>query len=177
MVLFAVVMLSVLKWSVSDVAHGSHGPTRPKSVLLAKLIDLRVYTSLPVPPAPTTTTTTTTTIPKKKESVVAVVRPTLPPPIYMGSHTDWMVAAGISSSNYGYVNIIVSPESGWNPEATNREGTWGLCQALPGDKMASAGADWRTNPVTQLIWCNGYALERYGSWAAAAAFHEAHNWW
>jgi hypothetical protein len=43
--------------------------------------------------------------------------------------------------------------------------------------MASAGADWATNPVTQLKWCNGYAVGRYGSWGAAYNHWLAnHNW-
>ena len=48
---------------------------------------------------------------------------------------------------------IVSHESGWNPSATNASsGAYGLVQALPGSKMASAGADWKTNPSTQIKW-------------------------
>jgi uncharacterized protein YabE (DUF348 family) len=88
-----------------------------------------------------------------------------------------MALAGIAPGDYNYVDYIVSHESGWNPAATNSSGTYGLCQALPGSKMASAGADWMTNPVTQLRWCNGYAVGRYGSWAAAYSHWLAyHNW-
>lgn len=95
-----------------------------------------------------------------------------------GTHQDWMAAAGISASDYGYVNFIVDHESHWNPIAKNRSsGATGLCQALPGSKMASAGADWETNPITQLRWCNGYAVGRYGSWAAAYEFWQRKHWW
>ncbi|MET9641944.1 transglycosylase SLT domain-containing protein, partial [Streptomyces virginiae] len=59
---------------------------------------------------------------------------------------------------------IVSHESGWNPSATNASsGAYGLVQALPGSKMASAGADWKTNPATQIKWGLDYMNERYGS--------------
>jgi hypothetical protein len=92
-----------------------------------------------------------------------------------GDKTSWMAAAGISSSDYGYVNYIVSHESNWNPSATNGR-TWGLCQALPGSKMASAGADWQYNPVTQLRWCSGYAAGK-GGWAAAYNYWVAHHYW
>lgn len=87
-----------------------------------------------------------------------------------------MSAAGISRDDYPYVDYIVSRESGWRVSATNGR-TWGLCQALPGSKMASAGADWQTNPVTQLKWCSGYAIGRYGTWAAAYNFWVTHHWW
>ena len=56
-------------------------------------------------------------------------------------------------------------------------GAYGLCQALPATKMASAGADWRDNPVTQLKWCHGYAIGRYGTWRAAYNFWLANHWW
>lgn len=89
-----------------------------------------------------------------------------------------MLAAGISRSDFAYVNYIVSRESGWNAAARNSSsGAFGLCQALPGTKMASAGADWATNPVTQLKWCNSYAMGRYGSWSAAYNFWVAKHYW
>lgn len=95
-----------------------------------------------------------------------------------GTHNDWMASAGISSSDYGYVNYIIERESHWNPLAKNRSsGATGLCQALPGNKMASAGSDWATNPITQLRWCNSYAVGRYGSWAKAYQFWTTHHWW
>lgn len=87
-----------------------------------------------------------------------------------------MSAAGIKQSDYPYVDYIVTRESGWRVNASNGR-TWGLCQALPGSKMASAGADWQTNPVTQLKWCSGYAQGRYGSWAAAYNFWLAKHYW
>lgn len=95
-----------------------------------------------------------------------------------GSHEDWMASAGISSGDYGYVNFIIERESHWNPLARNSySGATGLCQALPGNKMASAGSDWAANPITQLRWCNGYAVGRYGSWAKAYQFWTSNHWW
>src|SRR5579862_862676 len=83
-----------------------------------------------------------------------------------GDKTSIMAAAGISSGDYAYANFIISHESGWRVTAANPSGAYGLCQSLPGSKMASAGADWATNPITQLRWCNSYA-SRYGGWAGA----------
>jgi resuscitation-promoting factor RpfB len=89
-----------------------------------------------------------------------------------------MAAAGIARSDYAYVNYIVSRESGWNAAARNSSsGAYGLCQALPGSKMATAGSDWATNPVTQLRWCDGYAKGRYGSWGAAYNYWLSHHYW
>ncbi len=87
-----------------------------------------------------------------------------------------MALAGIAPGDYTYADYIISHESGWNPSAHNSSGTYGLCQALPGSKMASAGADWQTNPVTQLRWCAGYA-KRYGGWAGSYNHWVAHHNW
>ncbi len=110
-----------------------------------------------------------------EEVVVVGIKVELP----AGSHEDWMAAAGIASSDYGYVNYIVGRESGWSPTKSNYAGSgaYGLCQALPASKMSSAGGDYLTNPITQLKWCNGYAVGRYGSWYGAWKFWQTHNWW
>ncbi len=116
-----------------------------------------------------------TTLETVKQVVVVGTKVVLPP----GSHTDWMAAAGIAESDYGYADYIVSHESGWAPTKYNYAGSgaYGLCQALPASKMASAGGDYMTNPITQLRWCNGYAIGRYGSWAAAYNFWITNRWW
>jgi uncharacterized protein YabE (DUF348 family) len=94
-----------------------------------------------------------------------------------GSKTSLMAAAGIGAGDYGYADYIVSHESNWNPLASNPYGAYGLCQALPGSKMASAGSDWASNPVTQLRWCNGYADDRYGGWYGAYSHWVANGNW
>ncbi|MEU4093072.1 transglycosylase SLT domain-containing protein [Streptomyces sp. NPDC026673] len=76
-----------------------------------------------------------------------------------------------------FANIVMH-ESTWNPYAVNpSSGAYGLVQALPGSKMASAGADWRTNPATQIKWGLGYMNERYGSPCGAWAFWQANHWY
>lgn len=95
-----------------------------------------------------------------------------------GSKADWMRAAGIGDADFGYVDYIISHESGWDYHAVNRSsGAYGLPQSLPAGKLASAGADWRDNPVTQLRWANNYAVGRYGSWEAAYRFWVTNHWW
>lgn len=91
-----------------------------------------------------------------------------------GAPAEWMAAAGIASGDWGYVDYIVSRESGWNPNATNSSsGACGLVQALPCSKVPGNGY----NPVDNLRWANGYATGRYGSWAAAHAFWTSNHWW
>lgn len=89
-----------------------------------------------------------------------------------------MTAAGIPVDQQAYASYIITRESRWNASAQNASsGAYGLCQALPGSKMASAGSDWRTNPITQLKWCTGYANGRYGSWHNAYEFWLSRHWW
>jgi len=91
-----------------------------------------------------------------------------------GSPAEWMAAAGIAQSDWGYVDYIVKRESGWNPNATNRSsGACGLVQALPCSKVPGNGY----NPVDNLRWGSGYASGRYGGWAGAYAFWISHGWW
>ncbi|MDX2644166.1 transglycosylase SLT domain-containing protein [Streptomyces sp. PA03-1a] len=76
-----------------------------------------------------------------------------------------------------FANIVMH-ESTWNPYAVNpSSGAYGLVQALPGSKMASAGADWRTNPATQIKWGLDYMNGRYGSPCGAWSFWQANHWY
>lgn len=94
-----------------------------------------------------------------------------------GDHKKLMAAAGIPSSWFSAIDYIVTHESGWRVNATNpSSGAYGLPQSLPGSKMASAGADWRTNPITQLRWMKNY-VSRYGGGPGAAAFWRSHHWY
>ncbi|WP_051941322.1 aggregation-promoting factor C-terminal-like domain-containing protein [Phaeacidiphilus oryzae] len=73
---------------------------------------------------------------------------------------------------------IISHESGWNVHATNASsGAYGLGQALPGSKMASAGADWQNSAATQIKWALSYMNDRYGSPNAAWASWQANGWY
>jgi len=101
-----------------------------------------------------------------------------------------MARAGISPDDYQYADYIISRESGWCPTKAQGQygscpaypgyvpatGGYGLCQATPGSKMSVAGADWATNPITQLRWCTSYA-SRYGGWQGSYDFWAAHHYW
>jgi hypothetical protein len=73
---------------------------------------------------------------------------------------------------------IVDHESSWNYRAVNpSSGAYGLFQALPGSKMASAGADWQSSPPTQIKWGLNYMNSSYGSPCAAWTFWQANHWY
>ena len=71
---------------------------------------------------------------------------------------------GFGADQFGCLDSLWTRESNWNLGADNPSSRrYGIPQALPGSKMASAGADWATNPATQITWGLGYIQDRYGS--------------
>jgi hypothetical protein len=81
-------------------------------------------------------------------------------------------------AEYRCFSEIVDHESDWNVDATNASsGAYGLVQALPGSKMASAGSDWRTNPATQIEWGLDYMKDRYGGACDAWDFWQSNGWY
>lgn len=90
----------------------------------------------------------------------------------------WLREAGVPEADLEAAIYIIYHESGCRVDAENvRSGAYGIPQALPGTKMASAGDDWRTNPITQLRWMDSYVRGRYGSWSGALAFKQAKGWY
>ncbi|MBD8011054.1 phospholipase [Microbacterium sp. Re1] len=94
-------------------------------------------------------------------------------------------ARAMAAERYGWgegefsclVNLWTK-ESGWNYQAYNADGgATGIPQSLPGSKMATAGADWRTNAATQIAWGLGYIERAYGSPCAAWGHSQAVNWY
>lgn len=85
---------------------------------------------------------------------------------------------GWDATQFACLDALWAAESGWRVDAHNaRSGAHGIPQALPGSKMASAGADWATNPVTQITWGLGYVAARYGSPCGAWEHHQARGWY
>jgi len=85
---------------------------------------------------------------------------------------------GWSSSQFTCLYPLWYHESDWNPSAENpSSGAYGIPQSLPGSQMASAGADWQTNPATQIKWGLTYIQGRYGSPCGAWAHEQADNWY
>jgi hypothetical protein len=85
---------------------------------------------------------------------------------------------GWSSSQFSCLQPLWNAESGWNVSATNTSsGAYGIPQALPGSKMASAGADWQTDAATQIRWGLGYIRSVYGSPCGAWSHEQAYGWY
>jgi hypothetical protein len=95
------------------------------------------------------------------------------------------IARDMMASKYGWgsdqFSCLVSlwnKESGWNVNAYNASsGATGIPQALPGSKMASAGADWATNAATQISWGLGYISGSYGTPCAAWSKSQSVGWY
>ncbi|MGP3984174.1 transglycosylase SLT domain-containing protein [Streptomyces sp. KR80] len=97
---------------------------------------------------------------------------------YTIAQVQSMAREMVPAGQFQCFSNIVDHESSWNYRATNpSSGAYGLVQALPGSKMASAGSDWRTNPATQIKWGLNYMNDRYGSPCGAWEFWQANNWY
>lgn len=81
------------------------------------------------------------------------------------------------SGQYACLYDLWQRESGWVYDAENASGAYGIPQALPGDKMASAGPDWQTDPATQINWGLGYIKDVYSSPCGAWDHEEADGWY
>lgn len=94
-------------------------------------------------------------------------------------------ARDMAASIYGWgedqFSCLVSlwnRESGWSVNAYNASsGATGIPQALPGEKMAIAGADWQTNPATQIAWGLSYISSSYGTPCSAWGHSQSYNWY
>lgn len=85
---------------------------------------------------------------------------------------------GWSSVEFSCLDELWTGESDWLTHADNpTSSAYGIPQALPGEKMASAGPDWATNPATQIEWGLGYIADSYGTPCSANAFKLANGWY
>ncbi|WP_369225095.1 transglycosylase SLT domain-containing protein [Streptomyces sp. R39] len=97
---------------------------------------------------------------------------------YTVAQIQAMAQQMVAGGQFQCFSNIVDHESSWNYQAVNASsGAYGLFQALPGSKMSSAGADWQTNPATQIKWGLNYMNSRYGSPCQAWSFWQANHWY
>jgi hypothetical protein len=90
----------------------------------------------------------------------------------MAAHRGW--ARGQAKC----LNLLWTRESGWRLVWNYQgSGAFGIPQALPPQKMASAGADYMTNPVTEIKWGLGYITRSYGTPCKAWAHEESDGWY
>lgn len=85
---------------------------------------------------------------------------------------------GWGEDQFGCLDKLWTRESGWKVTADNpTSSAYGIPQALPGRKMAAAGADWQTNADTQIRWGLDYVSARYGTPCKAWAHSRTHGWY
>jgi hypothetical protein len=136
-------------------------------------------------PAATKAAKATKTAPKTaaSPSATASSTPTTSPvPAAAGSPQSiaqaMLKSFGWSSSQFACLEPLWEHESGWSVSASNPStGAYGIPQASPGSKMASAGPDWKTNASTQIKWGLGYIKDTYGSPCAAESHEQAVGWY
>jgi len=90
---------------------------------------------------------------------------------------DLAAARGWTGQQWVCLDKLFTRESNWRTKAANASGAYGIPQALPGSKMASAGADWRTNPATQIKWGLNYIKGRYGTPCGAWSAFNSKGWY
>ncbi len=91
---------------------------------------------------------------------------------------EMVTARGWDNSEFDCLVALWNRESHWNVYSLNTgSGAYGIPQALPGSKMASVGADWATNPATQITWGLGYITGRYGTPCGAWNHSQAKGWY
>ena len=85
---------------------------------------------------------------------------------------------GWSSGQFSCLDPLWEHESRWSVTAANPgSGAFGIPQALPGSRMASAGPDWQTSAATQITWGLRYIRDTYGSPCAAWSHEQATSWY
>jgi hypothetical protein len=128
--------------------------------------------------APQVATSPATSLPPTNGSAPIVPNGPAPnPSSAQGIAMSLLPAYGFSKDQFGCLNDIWTRESGWRYNAENPSGAYGIPQALPGDKMASAGPDWQTDPTTQIKWGLGYIKDIYGTPCDAWAFWQGHGYY
>ena len=125
----------------------------------------------PDPTASPTPSPTNKPKPKPKATARAIYRAPRAPSV---KEAQKYALNRVGRAQYNCLYLLWQHESGWRTHAYNRSsGAYGIPQALPGRKMASAGSDWRDNPITQVKWGLGYIRGRYGN--SCNAWQHARN--
>ena len=92
--------------------------------------------------------------------------------VYIAKKYDW------NQTQYGCLVSLWDRESHWRHTARNRgSGAYGIPQAMPGDKMSKFGADWQTNPITQIKWGANYIEKRYNTPCGALEHSNSTGWY
>lgn len=188
-VFLIILVLALLEFFAPSASADPLHKTQKRSAYTAPFKLERSDQTTTTTTAPTTTTTVPYTKPAEniKSSPVPITSVKVLPPANNLSHNEMMAAAGIPEADWPKVEYILQRENAdWNPckyngglVDCNYQGNkaYGIPQSLPGSKMAAAGPDWRTNPITQLRWMQMYVVDRYTTWDAALIFKKNNGWY
>ena len=120
--------------------------------------------SAPNDPVPTQTVAPPSTTPT----------PAPPTTYYVTDQQAVMDGAGIAADQQPAANEVITRLMNWKYHDDN-DAAVNLCYAVPIEKMAVMGADYVTNPITQLKWCNAIVIARYGTWDNALVYFNEHG--
>ncbi|KYH45331.1 hypothetical protein AZH51_05505 [Branchiibius sp. NY16-3462-2] len=187
---FGLVCGSAAVYQTATASH-AHTPTVEAAVV--------VRPQLPVAPSLSPSTSPSAAVEQLSRSQVRPVLPVVPPakavtpsptatpalaarpasPAQAQQMAQTMLSAyGWNQTQWPCLNKLWTQESSWMTTAENpSSGAYGIPQSLPASKMATVGADYRTNTRTQLTWGLQYVKDAYGSPCQAWDFHLAHNWY
>jgi hypothetical protein len=154
-------------YAAFDVTRDAYGVTVPKPKVVAK----------PKVETDTDTATASTAQPVTASNSLAATAATPDPGSAQAIAQQLVTARGWGADQYNCLVSLWNKESGWRVNAYNPSGAYGIPQALPGSKMASAGADWQTNPATQITWGLNYISGVYGTPCGAWGHSQSFNWY
>ncbi len=154
-------------YAAFDVTRDAYGVTVPKPKVVEK----------PKTETATDETASATDKPVSASNTLAAVAATPDPGSAQAIALQLVTARGWGADQYNCLVSLWNKESGWRVNAYNPSGAYGIPQALPGSKMATAGADWQTNPATQITWGLNYISGVYGTPCGAWGHSQSFNWY
>lgn len=174
--------------TVRVVRHGDGRVEREviARAVLAERVDevVRIGTAEPEPePAPVrastgSSSTGSSSTGSSSSSAASTAVPSYSPGDNRAIGADLAAARGWGGQQFQCLLELWERESNWRHTAQNpSSGAYGIPQSLPGSKMATAGADWRTNPATQITWGLDYIAGRYGTPCGALSHSHARGWY
>ena len=164
--------------TVADVQHLDAAPDAANQPVTLDRGSYTVYVTPKPTPTPTPTKKPTTSSSSSRSSSWSVPFVSPDPGSAQAIAYDMVHARGWGDDQFSCLVALWNRESGWRVNAYNAgSGAYGIPQSLPGSKMASAGADWETNPATQISWGLGYIGGRYGTPCGAWGHSQSTGWY
>jgi hypothetical protein len=166
-------------YAAFDVTRDSYDITKPvpkKVVKPAPAVTATADTTTDDAATPTASASPAAAAVTPSNSIAAVAA-TPDPGSAQAIALELVTARGWGNDQYSCLVSLWNKESGWRVNAYNPSGAYGIPQALPGSKMATAGADWQTNPATQITWGLNYISGVYGTPCGAWGHSQSFNWY